>query len=508
MRRTCLALPLVLACSEPPAPDTTFPRDFLFGVATAGFQHDPGCPTHSEGCEDHASDWWQWMTDPHITADARAYIAPGSPSQGPGWHELFPQDFARVRSDLNLDAVRLSIEWSRVFPSRPAGTDDAALAAAASVAGIDYYHRQFAAMRALGLKPLVTVNHYTLPLWIHDGAACHADLETCTARGWLDPATVDEIARYAGFVAREFGGEVDLWATLNEPFAVVVPGYVAPAPNRSNPPGLFFHGAEARTVLLALAQAHARMYDAIHAGDTRDADGDGTAAAVGFAADLLDFVPKDPSSDDDVQAAANARHLYDEVFVDAVTRGDFDPLLDGHPQHRDDLAGRADWVGINYYKRATISSAGSPFLQSFSPLTTFNPLDLLAAEAPGGIRDIVLFAHRRWGLPIVITENGLPTTLRDDGRSWDEQTRSLVQHLVQLRAAIAEGAVVRGYFYWSIVDNIEWNMGMDGMCTGLYAVDKDDPAKARTPRPAGAAMARIARARAVPPELAGRYPGP
>jgi len=66
----------------------------------------------------------------------------------------------------------------------------------------------------------LTINHYTLPLWIHDGNACHQSLSTCTARGWLDKdRTVREIAKYAGFVAREFGAEVDLWATENEPFA-------------------------------------------------------------------------------------------------------------------------------------------------------------------------------------------------------------------------------------------------------------------------------------------------
>jgi len=119
------------------------------------------------------------------------------------------------------------------------------LARIASADGIAYYHRLFAAMRKRGLRPFVTVNHYTLPLWIHDGNECNQSLERCIARGvggWADPnraRIVNEIAKYAAFLGQEYGGEVDDWATLNEPFsAVAVAGYLVATPARSNPPGL------------------------------------------------------------------------------------------------------------------------------------------------------------------------------------------------------------------------------------------------------------------------------
>ena len=81
---------------------------------------------------------------------------------------------------------------------------------------------------------------HTLPSWIHDAAGCHQDLAHCSPRGWLDrEVTVREAAKYAGFAAREFGGEVDLWATLNEPFtAVILAGYLLPSADRTNPPGV------------------------------------------------------------------------------------------------------------------------------------------------------------------------------------------------------------------------------------------------------------------------------
>src|SRR5258708_38187181 len=90
-------------------------------------------------------------------------------------------------------------------------------------------------MKGDGLRPLVTLNHYTLPSWLHDAAACHQDLATCAHRGWLDPAAVGEAARYAGFVAGEVP-EVDRWATLNEPFtAVGLAGELPPSRSPTTP---------------------------------------------------------------------------------------------------------------------------------------------------------------------------------------------------------------------------------------------------------------------------------
>ncbi len=192
-----------------------------------------GCATLAAGqCEDRGSDWYQWITRPELLADPATHLAGTPPSGGPGFFELYPQDIARAAAELHLNALRLSIEWSRVFPSSTIGVSD--LRSVASPAALAYYHAVFAAMKAHGLRPLVTLNHYTLPSWLHDAAACHQDLATCAHRGWLDPSAVGEAARYARFVAGEFP-EVDLWATLNEPFtAVVLAGYLLPSDARTN----------------------------------------------------------------------------------------------------------------------------------------------------------------------------------------------------------------------------------------------------------------------------------
>ena len=250
----------------------------------AGFQVDMGCPTlPAEQCEDRNSDWYAWVSTPSLQEDETTHLSGQPVSIGPGHWELYAEDYARARNELHNNAHRLSIEWSRIFPAPTFGIEGHdALKAIANASAIEHYHQQFASLKTHGLKPLVTLNHYTLPTWIHDAVGCHQDLSTCSPKGWVDrETTVREIAKYAGFVAREFGAEVDLWATLNEPMAVVLPGYIYPSAERTNPPGVMLNSEAAKIVMQALIEAHARMYDAVREEDTQDADGNGSPRRSG-----------------------------------------------------------------------------------------------------------------------------------------------------------------------------------------------------------------------------------
>ena len=108
----------------------------------------------------------------------------------------------------------------------------------------------------------------------------------CVERGWLDHDKIlHEIAKYAGFAAREFGAEVDLWATLNEPFtAVVVAGFLLPSDTRTNPPGVMLRIPEAKAAAVAMIEAHARMYDAVKANDATASNGVATKNVTGMVA--------------------------------------------------------------------------------------------------------------------------------------------------------------------------------------------------------------------------------
>ncbi len=476
-----------------------FPEGFLWGTSTAGFQVDPGCPTLSATeCEDRGSDWYQWVTDAELVADPGNYLSGDPLSHGPGHYELFDQDFRLAAEDLGNNAFRMSLEWSRLFPEPTDQLPDAeAMAQAADPGAVAHYHEVFASLAAHGLAPLVTLNHYTLPLWLHDGKACHRDLASCENRGWLDrDRIVREFAKYAAFAAREFGGEVDLWATLNEPFAVILAGYLAPSADRTNPPGVAMAWSEARAVMAAMIEAHARAYDAVHEADIEDADGDGVACQVGLVYNVTPVLPAQPDREADVQAARNVDYLYNRAFLNAVILGEMDEGLDGQTEHRPELEGRMDYIGLNYYAGLQVEGQDWAALPDLSPLTTFNPASLVVLGwYPRGLYEATL-ELAAYGLPILVTECGVSDP-NDDGTSG----RFLVEHLLWLSRAIRDGADVRGFFWWSLMDNYEWNQGT-AMRFGLYAVDPLDPQKTRRPKQSVGVYATIVRENEVPWDLA------
>lgn len=529
MKRFAIALGLVLfaACSsssETPAPTggaggtstggaggaapevLDFPGSFLFGSSIAGFQVDMGCPTlPASSCEDPNSDWYQFVTDPVTKDDGKSYVSGQPPSAGPGHWELYEKDYDLAKDELHQTGMRFSLEWSRIFPT---ATDAAegydALKALADPAALAHYHAELAALKARGIKPLVTLNHYTLPTWIHDAAGCHVDLANCSPKGWVDKdRTVKEIAKYAGFAAKEFGGEIDLWATLNEPFAVLLPGYIFPSANRSNPPAVLLQFDAAKTVLLGLIEAHARMYDAIKANDTVDADGDGEASDVGVVYAMAPVAPADPENELDVKAAKNVFYLWNMVYLNAVAKGDLDADMTGTAVHRDDLANRMDYIGINYYVRIGVQGTPQASLPELSPLSTFNVFTIKQDEVyPKGIYDMAMVVKDDLKLPGIITENG-SAVIADD----DTAPGYMVQHLTWVSRAIHDGVDLRGYFYWSLMDNYEWNHGMD-MRFGLYAVDPADPLRARTARKAAPIFGQIAQGHLIPDDVAKMFPAP
>ncbi len=485
---------LVLACGEGrKRPGYQFPPGFLWGTATAGFQVDMGCP--SAPCNDEGSDWYQWITDDGIITEG---LVSGEPAEsGPGHYELYDSDFALARRELANNAFRMSIEWSRIFPTSTEGIDGYdMLRLVADPAAVQHYHDVFASLRAHRLKPLVTLNHYSLPLWIHDGVACHSDIENCSPSGWLDKELiVNEIAKYSGFVAREYGGEIDLWATLNEPMAVILAGYIFPSSERTNPPGVESLADASRgvEVLFNMIEAHARMYDAVHQNDTADADGDGVAAEVGLVHNLTPFQPSDSGNELDREATENAFYFFNDIILNATIRGELDTDLDGIiDRQREDFAGRMDYLGINYYTRVSITglptNLGYPIL-NFLPVSLWEPY-------PEGIYEVIMKA-RSYGIPAIITENGV-----DDPAGDETGPEFLVPHLNWVLKAIHDRADVRGYFYWTLMDNYEWNHGLT-IKMGMFSFDP--VTKERIPKPNASVYREIALNNSLSKELLKEY---
>lgn len=492
-----------------------FPRGFLWGTATAGFQVEAG---GARANSDRRSDWWAFTTDPDLI---RAGVVSGDRvDRGPGFWQRWPGDLDRARGRLGSNAIRLGVEWSRIFPRSTASirtgrridrTDLRRLDRVADAAAVRRYRRIIRGARNRGMRVLLTLNHFTLPIWVHDPQAVRgafagvgpADPVPAGLRraGWLSRSTVAEFRKYAAFAAWKFGADVRLWTTLNEPLVTVSQGFVSiPGVTGVKAPAVLSYTAALRA-LENLGLANAAAYDAIKATDRH--------ARVGFVHNMVAWRPSDPSSPADVDAARHADQIFNRAWLDLALRGIYDTDADGAMdpgERRPGLAGKADFVGVNHYSPGRATALGAPVspvvpLFDFAPAVTYrgtgNPggppcpttcTDFGWEIDPTGLRQVIEEAAA-YGKPIYVTENGI------DDREDDQRGAYLRGYLGALHDAIAAGADVRGYFHWSLLDNYEWAEGFAAHF-GLYGFDQRT--LSRTERPSARLFRRIARANALP----------
>ena len=427
--------------------DLRFPARFLWGAATSAHQVEGG---------NTSNDWWRFE---HLAGAIRGGRGSGDACRH---YERFDEDFALAASD-GHNAHRLSLEWSRLEP-RP-GRFDAAVVA--------HYHQVLGSLRRRGLEPVVTLHHFTNPLWIAD------------AGGWESAATVEAFERFARFCAREYGGEVDWWCTVNEPEVFAFRGWsegIWPPAVRDN--------SRALVVIANQLEAHGRAYRVIHAEDRTDADGDGRAARVGFAKHLVQLEPLRAWHPLDRLQAHVENKLFNEAVLRAALEGRVDLSLPGAaPVHRavPTLHGALDWIGLNYYTRWRVRSL-SPVPHVAAPGAPLN--DLGWEVWPEGFRHAIETAGALTGVPVLVTENGFADA-RDAFRP-----RAIVEFVEQMHRAQQAGTRVLGYLHWSLLDNFEWADGFHGRF-GLYGVDFDDAALPRRRTRSAEVFARIARANAL-----------
>lgn len=370
-----------------PWPESLVP--FLWGVASSSHQvegHQPG------------NDWTRW--------EATGHTAGPSGDRIDHWTR-FPEDVTLYRS-LGANASRLSLEWSRLEPE-PGHWDEEAF---------DHYQRILAATRSAGLEPLVTLSHFTLPLWAAD------------AGGWLWPGMEEAFLRYTERAVARFG-DVRLWCTVNEPTVLPLMGYEEGV----WPPG----GRSIRTGLRVLArelQIHRQAYTRIKALRPD--------ALVGLAHHVVRFRPliRTPAH------TALSRFLHRTFNAWTIEHAE----------------GFQDYIGLNYYscRWVTWRRPLNPY-----PSRKGAPVTEMGWETdPAGLYDLARWAGARFSLPILITENGIATA--DEA----ERARYIASHVEALRRAARGGADVRGYFYWSGLDNFEWAEGYRPHF-GLIAVGDD-----------------------------------
>ena len=418
------------------------------------------------------------------------------PEDGPGTYVDYDSDAALAHDELGMNTFRMSIEWSRIFPTSTASVDISdegggvsladleALDALADQDEVEHYSEVFDSLRAHGLEPLVTVNHFTLPLWVHNPTTTRLLAQLglpAPAAGWLSPDTPVEFEKYAAYVAWKYGDQVDNWTVLNEPVPPILTEFLSiPGLVPNWPPGLIRPGL-ASTFLVNEAKGYVAAYDEIHKWDTTVATPGQRAAFVGFANNMIPARPANPINPLDVQAADAWNNFYNRWFPNAVINGWVDADLDGiqtpdeiHPE----MANKVDFIGVQYYGSQPMQGFGVAPIPGF-PWLKGLPVRCDASEPtcsdfnqptdPGGLREVLDIAAsyklaNGEQVPIWITENGIADVNDSKRPSY------IVNHIAVVQDEIAHGMDIRGYTYWSFVDNLEWASGYD-LQFGLYGSD-------------------------------------
>jgi beta-glucosidase len=423
---------------------------FLWGAATSAHQ--------VEGAN-RLNDWWRFEQE-------SGRIAGGDVSGDACRHyELFDSDFALAAAD-HHNAHRLSIEWSRIVPAE--GRID--------TAAIAHYHDVFASLKRRGLLPVVTLHHFTNPVWIADRG------------GWENRDTIRHFCDFVRVCAREYGAQVDWWCTINEPEVFAFRGW-----SEGVWPPAKHNVRTALEVMANLLEAHARAAAILREEDRTDADGDGHATRIGFAKHLVQLEPAAPWSPFDSLRAMFEDRAFNAASVRSLETGKLRLEIPGAgvvERGLPGMKGSSDWFGLNYYTRWMVNMFGpeAHVVKKGVELT-----DLGWEIRPEGL-EIALVRASKAGLPVLVTENGFADA-NDRIRP-----RALVESLLHMQSAVARGVNVIGYLHWSLLDNFEWSDGYRGRF-GLYRVDFSRADRARTRTRSADLFARIARANGVTAEI-------
>jgi beta-glucosidase len=418
----------------------------LWGTATASYQVE-GNNTNSQ--------WWKWEQDGHT--NGRSGLA------SDWWSGRWREDFDRA-AEGGQNAHRLSVEWSRIQPTPDRWDEDA----------LEKYRAMLRGMKERGITPMVTLHHFSDPLWVTEKGA------------WETEAVVPMFERFVRKTVEALKEYCTLWVTINEPNVYALEGYV-----RANfPPGksdMKF----AMKVQANLLRGHAAAYRAIHEIQPE--------ARVGYA---LHFRPQEPH-----RAWSPLDRFMRDLKFNAINMGFPTGISEGvmrTPLGKfavPEAKGTQDFFGLNYYSVDTVAfdlrMPGELFSRSFFP----EGLDVADAgqnsNTPDGFFWAIKWVTRQYPtLPILVTENGIED-ITDRIRP-----RYLAQHVHAMWRAVNFNWPVKGYFHWSLVDNFEWERGWTQRF-GLWALDPET--QKRTKRPSADLYAAICKENGVSSEMVGKW---
>ncbi|MHB1440906.1 MAG: beta-galactosidase BgaS [Cuniculiplasma sp.] len=475
-----------------------FPKNFKIGFSEAGFQFEMGLTGKDEN-----TDWFKWS---HDQSNVEKHMVSGdNPEDGAAYWELYRKDHDMAQY-IGMNAARIGTEWSRIFPKSTEHipveikennndildikiTNETIhqLEASCDQEAVNHYMEIFKDIKGRGWYLVINLFHWSLPLWINDPERREKS-EEGSIGNCFDKKTVVEFSKYAAFMAYKFGDLADRFATMNEPNEV------------------FKTCSDDKRVesyhirMKYFIEAHARAYDVMRNFTKKEI---GIIYANG---DVQSLNNEDPALKNEVE--------YEQrySFFDALLKGDVSwytnacrrkNIIHGENQ-RDDLKGRMDWIGVNYYSRNVVkrTEKGYENVKGLGYDTGWisyeKSLDGRSVTETGweiypeGIYNVLMSYHNRYHLPMMITENGMA----DDNDIL--RPRYLVSHLSNIERAIEDGARVEGYFHWALTDNFEWGSGFSKKF-GLLKIDYSS--KRRYYRPSALVLKEITKYGGIPPEL-------
>ncbi len=470
-------------------------RDFMWGFSEAGFQFEMG---YSDAAIDKGTDWYVWVTDPFNIMNR--VVSGDRPEDGPGYWDLFKQDHQLI-AELGANTMRIGVEWSRIFPkptheAKAKATiengivkdveipaeGERELERLANMDALNHYREMIRDMKDRGFRVIVNLNHFTLPIWVHDPLRARASALREGPLGWVETTNVVEFVKYAHFVGSKLADLVDMWSTFNEPYVVSDIGYGRYPSEYAFPPG-FFSVEGVTKARLNLIMAHARGYD-----ELKKVLGKNSQVGIIYATSAVE--PYDKESEADKTAAEKMNYFSNLWFFETLSRGELDRSMLGlQPAERvPELRDKFDWIGVNYYSRLVVRASaipGFPLPWTIVPGYGFacEPASFSLAGRPTsefgweiypeGLRNVLLMLQR-YGRPMIVTENGTAD-------KYDRiRPQFLFSHIAAVEDAVKGGADVRGYLHWSYIDNFEWARGF-AMRFGIITYDPST--KKRRPRP-------------------------
>jgi beta-glucosidase len=404
-----------------------FPKKFLWGAATSAHQVEGG--THNQWSvwelenakslaaqsEYHFGELDSWPQNEKEAKDPDNYVS----GKGTDHYNRYEADFDLLKK-MNMNSFRFSVEWSRIEPQEGAWNIEA----------IEHYKSYVAELRRRGIEPVLTLFHFTLPVWF-------------TALGGFEKrSNISYFVRYAEKIVRELGIDIRYVITVNEPEVYAYESYMMGywPPNVTSK-------VMTRRVLSNLARAHNQTAAAIHAINRR------------YRVSIAKNSPYVYAGDDAVLSRKYADFLQyarDDYFLRKVVKS-------------------CDFLGVNYY-----------FSDRVYGYRVHNPdervSDLGWDLAPANIQQALERLHEKYALPILITENGLADREDADRQWWITQT------LIGMQKAMDNGVVLEGYLHWSLLDNFEWDKGRWPRF-GLVAVNYDN--LERTLRPSAVWFGKV-----------------